>query len=157
MRIPVQISYNSNLGNGDEADAGSCPFPSACAEGAGASGSADLIRRRWHQAGTHGVDRGPRSAEKLNLQSDLNLALYKGFAAKRESRFPFPQRDVRIVGDGSKNRLSNLLQNRLNKPHFRRRSEKLGGFSDLMYVRFWLFPTGRYKLKLAGPQRFTVK
>jgi small-conductance mechanosensitive channel len=34
---------------------------------------------------------------KLNLQSDLNLALYKGFAAN-EIEIPFPQRDVRIVG-----------------------------------------------------------
>jgi small-conductance mechanosensitive channel len=34
---------------------------------------------------------------KLNLQSDLNLALYKSFAANG-IEIPFPQRDVRIVG-----------------------------------------------------------
>jgi small-conductance mechanosensitive channel len=34
---------------------------------------------------------------KLNLQSDLNLAMYKSFAANG-IEIPFPQRDVRIVG-----------------------------------------------------------
>jgi small-conductance mechanosensitive channel len=33
---------------------------------------------------------------KLNLQSDLNLALYKSFAAN-QIEIPFPQRDVRVV------------------------------------------------------------
>ena len=34
---------------------------------------------------------------KLNLNSDLNMALYKSFGANN-IEIPFPQRDVRIVG-----------------------------------------------------------
>jgi small-conductance mechanosensitive channel len=34
---------------------------------------------------------------KLNLNSDLNLALYKSFGA-HNIEIPFPQRDIRIVG-----------------------------------------------------------
>lgn len=34
---------------------------------------------------------------KMNLQSDLNLALYKSFAVNK-IEIPYPQRDVRIVG-----------------------------------------------------------
>jgi len=96
MRIPVQISYNSNLETAMKLmleAARSHPWVLKEPEPAARLTSfADDGMKLELMAWIEDPERG-----KLNLQSDLTLALYKGFAAN-EIEIPFPQRDVRIVG-----------------------------------------------------------
>ncbi len=42
---------------------------------------------------------------KLNLTSDLNLALYKSFSANG-IEIPFPQRDIHIIGRLNSNEIA---------------------------------------------------
>jgi small-conductance mechanosensitive channel len=96
MRIPVQISYSSNLELAlkiilDTANA----HPRVLKEPAAAAlvtsfgdNGINLELMAWIEDPERG---------KLNLQSDLNLALYKAFSGNGVE-IPFPRRDIRIVG-----------------------------------------------------------
>ena len=96
MRIPVQISYSSDLESAmklmpEAAYSNSRvlkdPAPTAVLTGFGDNGI-NLELLAWI---------GDPGRGKRNLNSDLNLALYKNFSANG-IEIPFPQRDVRIVG-----------------------------------------------------------
>jgi len=96
IRIPVQISYSSNLETAlklmlEAASSHSRvlkdPAPTALLTAFGDNGI-NLELMAWIEDPERG---------KLNLNSDLNLALYKSFSANN-IEIPFPQRDVRIVG-----------------------------------------------------------
>ena len=96
VRIPVQISYSSNLDTAlklmvEAANSHSRvlkePSPTALLT-AFADNGMNLELLAWIEDPEHG---------KLNLNSDLNLALYRSFSANNVE-FPFPQRDIRIVG-----------------------------------------------------------
>ena len=96
IRIPVQISYASNLETAlklmEEAASShprvlKDPAPTALLTAFGDNG-VNLELMAWIEDPERG---------KLNLNSDLNLALYKSFGA-HNIEIPFPQRDVRIVG-----------------------------------------------------------
>ena len=95
MRIPVQISYSSNLEIAlklmlEAASSHSRvlkePAPAALLTSFGDNGI-NLELMAWIEDPERG---------KLNLNSDLNLALYKSFSANN-IEIPFPRRDVRIV------------------------------------------------------------
>jgi small-conductance mechanosensitive channel len=96
IRIPVQISYSSNLETAlklmlEAASSHSRvlkePAPTALLTAFGDNGI-NLELMAWIEDPERG---------KLNLNSDLNLALYKSFSANN-IEIPSPQRDVRIVG-----------------------------------------------------------
>ena len=96
MRIPVQISYSSNLETALKLMLEAAyshprvlkdPAPAALLTAFGDNGI-NLELMAWIEDPERG---------KLNLNSDLNLALYKSFGANN-IEIPFPQRDVRIVG-----------------------------------------------------------
>lgn len=96
VRIPVQISYASNLETAmrlmlEAANSHSRvlrePAPSALLTAFGDNGI-NLELLAWIEDPERG---------KLNLNSDINLAIYKAFAANK-IEIPFPQRDIRIVG-----------------------------------------------------------
>ncbi|HVY07030.1 MAG TPA: mechanosensitive ion channel domain-containing protein [Burkholderiales bacterium] len=96
IRIPVQVSYSSNVDTALNlmlAAANSHsrvlkdPAPSALLTSFGDNGI-NLELLAWIEDPERG---------KLNLNSDLNLAFYRGFAANG-IEIPFPQRDIRIVG-----------------------------------------------------------
>jgi len=96
MRIPVQISYSSDLETALKLMREAAylhprilkdPAPTALLTTFGDNGI-NLELLAWIEDPERG---------KLNLNSDLNLALYKSFSANN-IEFPFPQRDVRIVG-----------------------------------------------------------
>jgi small-conductance mechanosensitive channel len=96
MRIPVQISYSSNLETALKLMLeAACshprvlkdPAPTALLVAFGDNGI-NLELMAWIEDPERG---------KLNLNSDLNLALYKSFGANN-IEIPFPQRDVRIIG-----------------------------------------------------------
>ncbi|HKB84097.1 MAG TPA: mechanosensitive ion channel domain-containing protein [Burkholderiales bacterium] len=96
MRIPVQISYSSNLESAlklmleaaySHSRVLKDPAPTALLTAFGDNGI-NLELLAWIEDPERG---------KLNLNSDLNLALYKSFAANG-IEIPFPQRDIRIVG-----------------------------------------------------------
>jgi small-conductance mechanosensitive channel len=96
IRIPVQISYSSNLETAlklmleaaySHARVLKDPAPTALLVAFGDNGI-NLELMVWIEDPERG---------KLNLNSDLNLALYKSFNANN-IEVPFPQRDIRIVG-----------------------------------------------------------
>ena len=96
MRIPVQISYSSNLETALNLMLEAAyshprvlkdPAPTALLN-AFADNGINLELLAWIEDPERG---------KLNLNSDLNLALYKNFSANG-IEIPFPQRDIRIVG-----------------------------------------------------------
>jgi small-conductance mechanosensitive channel len=96
MRIPVQISYSSNLETAlklmleaaySHSRVLKDPAPAALLTAFGDNGI-NLELLAWIEDPERG---------KLNLNSDLNLALYKSFSANG-IEIPFPQRDIRIVG-----------------------------------------------------------
>lgn len=96
MRIPVQISYGSNLQTALKLMIGAAqshprilkdPAPAALVSAFGDNGI-NLELMSWIEDPEHG---------KLNLQSEINLALYESFLANG-IEIPFPQRDIRIVG-----------------------------------------------------------
>ena len=96
MRIPVQISYSSNLETALKLMLEAAyfhprvlkdPAPAALLTAFGDNGI-NLELMAWIEDPEQG---------KLNLNSDLNMALYKSFGANN-IEIPFPQRDVRIVG-----------------------------------------------------------
>jgi small-conductance mechanosensitive channel len=96
MRIPVQISYSSNLETALKLMLEAAyshprvlkdPAPTALLVAFGDNGI-NLELMAWIEDPERG---------KLNLNSDLNLALYKSFGANN-IEIPFPQRDVRIIG-----------------------------------------------------------
>jgi small-conductance mechanosensitive channel len=96
IRIPVQISYSSNLETAlklmleaaySQSRVLKDPAPAALLTAFGDNGI-NLELMAWIEDPEHG---------KLNLNSDLNLALYKSFSANN-IEIPYPQRDVRIVG-----------------------------------------------------------
>jgi small-conductance mechanosensitive channel len=96
MRIPVQISYSSDLELALKLMLEAAyshprvlkdPAPTALLTAFGDNGI-NLELMAWIEDPERG---------KLNLNSDLNLALYKSFSANN-IEIPFPQRDVRIVG-----------------------------------------------------------
>ena len=96
VRVPIQISYGSNLETAMKLmlDAARS-HPRVLKEPAPATlltAFADDGIQLELMAWIEDPERG-----KMNLQSDLNLALHKSFAANR-IEIPFPQRDVRIVG-----------------------------------------------------------
>ena len=96
MRIPVQISYSSNLETALKLMVETAcshsrvlkdPPPTALLTAFGDNGI-NLELLVWIEDPERG---------RLNLNSDLNLALYKSFGANN-IEIPFPQRDIRIVG-----------------------------------------------------------
>jgi small-conductance mechanosensitive channel len=96
MRIPIQISYSSNLDTAlklmleaaySHSRVLKDPAPTALLTAFGENGI-NLELMAWIEDPERG---------KLNLNSDLNLALYKSFAANK-IEIPYPQRDIRIVG-----------------------------------------------------------
>ena len=96
IRIPVQISYSSNLETAlklmleaaySHSRVLKDPAPTALLTAFGDNGI-NLELLAWIEDPERG---------KLNLNSDLNLALYKNFSANG-IEIPFPQRDIRIVG-----------------------------------------------------------
>jgi small-conductance mechanosensitive channel len=96
MRIPVQISYSSNLDTALKLMLEAAyshprvlkdPAPTALLTAFGDNGI-NLELMAWIEDPERG---------KLNLNSDLNLALYKSFSANN-IEIPYPQRDIRIVG-----------------------------------------------------------
>jgi small-conductance mechanosensitive channel len=96
IRIPVQISYSSNLETAlklmleaaySQSRVLKDPAPAALLTAFGDNGI-NLELMAWIEDPEHG---------KLNLNSDLNLALYKSFSANN-IEIPYPQRDIRIVG-----------------------------------------------------------
>ena len=96
MRIPIQISYSSNLETAlklmleaaySHSRVLKDPAPTALLIAFGDNGI-NLELMAWIEDPERG---------KLNLNSDLNLALYKSFSANN-IEIPFPQREVRIVG-----------------------------------------------------------
>ena len=96
MRIPVQVSYSSNLETALKLMVEAAyshprvlkdPAPTALLTAFGDNGI-NLELLAWIEDPEHG---------KLNLNSDLNLALYRCFSANG-IEIPFPQRDIRIVG-----------------------------------------------------------
>jgi small-conductance mechanosensitive channel len=96
MSIPVQISYSSNLDTAlklmleaaySHSRVLKDPAPAALLTAFGDNGI-NLELLAWIEDPERG---------KLNLNSDLNLALYKSFGANG-IEIPFPQRDIRIVG-----------------------------------------------------------
>ena len=96
MRIPVQISYSSNLETAlklmleaaySQSRVLKDPAPTALLTAFGDNGI-NLELLAWIEDPERG---------KLNLNSDLNLALYKSFSTNG-IEIPFPQRDIRIVG-----------------------------------------------------------
>jgi small-conductance mechanosensitive channel len=96
IRIPVQISYSSNLEMALKLMLEAAyshprilkdPVPTALLTAFGDNGI-NLELMAWIEDPERG---------KLNLNSDLNLALYKSFSANN-IEIPFPQRDIRIVG-----------------------------------------------------------
>ena len=96
MRILVQISYSSNLETALKLMLEAAyshprvlkdPAPTALLTAFGDNGI-NLELLVWIEDPEHG---------KLNLNSDLNLALYKSFRANN-IEIPYPQRDIRIVG-----------------------------------------------------------
>lgn len=96
IRIPVQISYSSNLETALKLMLEAAyshprvlkdPAPTALLIAFGDNGI-NLELLAWIEDPERG---------KLNLNSDLNLALYKSFSANG-IEIPFPQRDIRIVG-----------------------------------------------------------
>ena len=95
IRIPIQISYSSNLEAALKLmlEAACChsrvlkdPAPSALLTAFGDNGI-NLELMAWIEDPERG---------KVNLNSELNLALYKSFSANG-IEIPFPQRDIRIV------------------------------------------------------------
>ena len=95
LRIPVQISYSSNVETAMKLMlAAALSHPRVLKEPAPATlltAFADDGIKLELMAWIEDPEQG-----KLNLQSDLNVALYKSFAAN-QIEIPFPQRDVRIV------------------------------------------------------------
>ena len=96
VRVPVQISYSSDLEKALELikDAARSharvlkePGPAALLTSFGDNGI-NLEVVAWIEDPERG---------KGNLQSDLNLAIFRAFAANK-IEIPFPQRDIRIVG-----------------------------------------------------------
>ena len=96
IRIPVQISYSSNLETALKLMLEAAyshprvlkdPAPTTLLTAFGDNGI-NLELLAWIEDPERG---------KLNLNSDLNLALYKNFSANG-IEIPFPQRDIRIVG-----------------------------------------------------------
>jgi small-conductance mechanosensitive channel len=96
MRIPIQISYSSNLQTALNLmlEAASNhprvlkdPAPTSLLTSFGENGI-NLELMAWIEDPERG---------KLNLNSDLNLALYHIFGAN-DIEIPFPHRDIRIVG-----------------------------------------------------------
>ena len=96
MRIPVQISYSSNLETALKLMVEAAyshprvlkdPPPTALLTAFGDNGI-NLELLVWIEDPERG---------RLNLNSDLNLALYKAFGANN-IEIPYPQRDIRIVG-----------------------------------------------------------
>jgi small-conductance mechanosensitive channel len=96
MRVPVQISYSSNLETALKLMLEAAyshprvlkdPAPTALLVAFGDNGI-NLELMVWIEDPERG---------KLNLNSDLNLAMYRSFSANN-IEIPFPQRDVRIVG-----------------------------------------------------------
>ncbi len=96
MRIPVQISYSSNLETALKLMVEAAyshsrvlkdPPPTALLTAFGDNGI-NLELLVWIEDPERG---------RLNLNSDLNLALYKTFGANN-IEIPYPQRDIRIVG-----------------------------------------------------------
>jgi small-conductance mechanosensitive channel len=96
MNVPVQISYSSNLETALKLMLEAAyshprvlkdPAPTALLAGFGDNGM-NLELLAWIEDPERG---------KLNLNSELNLALYKSFRANG-IEIPFPQRDIRIVG-----------------------------------------------------------
>jgi small-conductance mechanosensitive channel len=96
VRIPVQISYSSNLESALKLMVEAAyshprvlkdPAPTAVLAAFGDNGI-NLELLAWIEDPERG---------KLNLSSDLNLALYRYFSANG-IEIPFPQRDIRIVG-----------------------------------------------------------
>ena len=96
MSIPVQISYSSNLESALKLMLEAAyshprvlkdPAPTALLT-AFADNGINLELMAWIEDPERG---------KLNLNSELNLALYKSFSANG-IEIPFPQRDIRIVG-----------------------------------------------------------
>jgi len=96
MRVPVQISYSSNLETALKLMLEAAyshprilkdPAPTALLTAFGDNGI-NLELMAWIEDPEHG---------KFNLNSDLNLALYKSFRAN-SIEIPYPQRDIRIIG-----------------------------------------------------------
>ena len=96
IRIPIQISYSSNLNTALKLmlEAASNhprvlkdPAPTSLLTSFGDNGI-NLELMAWIEDPERG---------KLNLNSDLNLALYESFRAN-DIEIPFPQRDIRLVG-----------------------------------------------------------
>jgi small-conductance mechanosensitive channel len=96
MRIPVQISYSSNLEMALKLMLEAAyshprvlkdPAPTALLTAFGDNGI-NLELMAWIEDPERG---------KLNLSSDLNLALFRSFGANN-IEIPFPQREVRVVG-----------------------------------------------------------
>jgi small-conductance mechanosensitive channel len=96
VSIPVQISYSSNLESALKLMLEAAyshprvlkdPAPTALLT-AFADNGINLELLAWIEDPERG---------KLNLNSELNLALYKSFSANG-IEIPFPQRDIRIVG-----------------------------------------------------------
>ncbi len=96
MRVPVQISYSSNLETALKLMLEAAyshprvlkdPAPTALLVAFGDNGI-NLELMVWIEDPERG---------KLNLNSDLNLAMYRSFRAN-DIEIPFPQRDIRIVG-----------------------------------------------------------
>ncbi len=96
MRIPVQVSYSSDIDAvlalmtqiaGSHVRVLKDPAPLALLTSFGESGI-NLEVMAWIEDPERG---------KLNLQSELNLEIYRAFRA-RGIEFPFPQRDIRIIG-----------------------------------------------------------
>jgi small-conductance mechanosensitive channel len=103
VRIPVQISYSSNLETALKLMLEAAyahprvlkePDPTALMTAFGDNGI-NLELMVWIEDPERG---------KLNLNSDLNLALYKSFSAN-SIEIPFPQRDIRIVGGLNSNEI----------------------------------------------------
>ncbi|HEX9452198.1 MAG TPA: mechanosensitive ion channel domain-containing protein [Burkholderiales bacterium] len=97
MRIPVQISYSSNLETALKLMVEAAyshsrvlkdPPPTALLTAFGDNGI-NLELLVWIEDPERG---------RLNLNSDLNLALYKTFGANN-IEIPYPQRDIRMVGE----------------------------------------------------------
>ena len=96
VRIPIQISYSSNLETALKLMMEAAykhprvlkdPAPAALLTSFGDNGI-NLELMAW-------IDDPERG--KLNLNSELNLALYQSFRAN-DIEIPFPRRDIRVVG-----------------------------------------------------------
>jgi small-conductance mechanosensitive channel len=96
MRIPVQVGYSSDIDAvlalmveiaRNHTRVLKDPAPMALLTSFGDSGI-NLELMTWIEDPERG---------KLNLQSELNLEIFRAFRA-RSIEFPFPQRDIRIIG-----------------------------------------------------------